>query len=113
MSNMKEIVNVMWYYKDVNGSLPADILDKQGRPLLSWRVKLLPFIDRDGLFKKFRLGEPWDSPHNRCQTSTDLARQVLERALRTGWRNLTEEQEGSRMTRQPIPHNGLEALERP
>ena len=37
---------------------------EDGRPLHSWRVLLLPFIEQDELFKQFRLDEPWDSAHN-------------------------------------------------
>jgi len=32
---------------------------------LSWRVHILPFIEQDGLYKKFKLDEPWDSKHNK------------------------------------------------
>ena len=39
--------------------------DKQGRPLLSWRVHLLPFLEHKELYEKFHLNEPWDSDHNR------------------------------------------------
>src|SRR5262249_37305604 len=35
------------------------------KPLLSWRVRLLPFVAQDHLWKQFHLNEPWDSPHNR------------------------------------------------
>lgn len=35
-----------------------------GRPLLSWRVLILPYIEQDKLYKEFRLDEPWDSEHN-------------------------------------------------
>jgi hypothetical protein len=45
--------------------LPTDLLDGKGKPLLSWRVQLLPFLERNGLFKKFGLDEPWDGTHNR------------------------------------------------
>lgn len=45
--------------------LPASAsLDKQGKPLLSWRVHLLPFVGEQKLYKEFHLDEPWDSPHN-------------------------------------------------
>ncbi len=33
-------------------------------PLLSWRVAILPFLGEEGLYKEFRLDEPWDSEHN-------------------------------------------------
>ncbi len=38
--------------------------DKQGRQLLSWRVHLLPYLGYNDLYNKFKLDEPWDSPHN-------------------------------------------------
>lgn len=31
---------------------------------LSWRVHLLPYLDQGPLYSRFRLDEPWDSPHN-------------------------------------------------
>jgi prepilin-type processing-associated H-X9-DG protein len=43
---------------------PTDIYDNDGTPLLSWRVALLPYLEEGVLYKKFRLAEPWDSPHN-------------------------------------------------
>ncbi len=44
---------------------PAYSVDKQGRPLLSWRVLILPFLEQESLFQEFHLDEAWDSPHNR------------------------------------------------
>ncbi|HKB04137.1 MAG TPA: DUF1559 domain-containing protein, partial [Gemmataceae bacterium] len=43
---------------------PADITDKAGKPLLSWRVELLPYMEQADLYKQFRRDEPWDSEHN-------------------------------------------------
>jgi len=48
-------------------SLPANAIydrRRQGWPLLSWRVKLLPYIGCPDLYDQFHLDEPWDSPHN-------------------------------------------------
>ena len=44
---------------------PQASRDKNGRPLLSWRVHLLPYLEQDALYKEFHLDEPWDSAHNR------------------------------------------------
>ncbi|WP_422927939.1 DUF1559 domain-containing protein [Singulisphaera sp. PoT] len=44
---------------------PAYTVDAQGKPLLSWRVLLLPYLEQDSLYKEFHLDEAWDSPHNR------------------------------------------------
>ena len=43
---------------------PAAIYNKDGQPLLSWRVLLLPHLDEDVLYNQFRLDEAWDSLHN-------------------------------------------------
>ena len=44
---------------------PAYLADKRGKPLLSWRVALLPYLGQQDLYERFHLDEPWDSPHNR------------------------------------------------
>jgi hypothetical protein len=52
-------------YSDEHKTLPpAALYDKDGRPLLSWRVRILPYIEQGSLYKEFKLDEPWDSPHN-------------------------------------------------
>jgi hypothetical protein len=40
------------------------VYGEDGRPLHSWRVLLLPYIEQKDLYRQFRLDEPWDSPHN-------------------------------------------------
>jgi hypothetical protein len=47
-------------------SLPMSVAFRDGeqRPLLSWRVAILPYIEEEELYKEFRFDEPWDSPHN-------------------------------------------------
>jgi RNA polymerase sigma factor (sigma-70 family) len=66
MNNMKQIALAMHNYHDVYGRLPPPaIVDKDGKPLLSWRVAILPFIEQDNLYKQFKLDEPWDSEHNK------------------------------------------------
>jgi uncharacterized protein DUF1559 len=53
------------YHESVGHLPPAVIRDKDGRPLYSWRVQLLPYLEYDSLYKKLKLDEPWDSPHNK------------------------------------------------
>ena len=45
---------------------PAKDRDADGKTKLSWRVHILPFLGQEGLglYKKFKLDEPWDSPAN-------------------------------------------------
>jgi RNA polymerase sigma factor (sigma-70 family) len=64
-NNLKQIALAFHNYHDVHGYFPANVLDADGRPLLSWRVLLLPYLQEDKLFKQFKLDEPWDSAHNK------------------------------------------------
>ena len=43
---------------------PAYSTDEEGKPLHSWRVLILPYIEGKQLYNEIRLDEPWDSPHN-------------------------------------------------
>ena len=53
-------------YHDAFGHFPPQaITDSDGKPLLSWRVAILPFLEQQALYNEFKLDEPWDSPHNR------------------------------------------------
>ena len=65
-NNLKQIGLALHNYHDTNGAMPpAAIVDKNGKPLLSWRVPILPYIEQDNLYKQFKLDEPWDSEHNK------------------------------------------------
>jgi hypothetical protein len=55
----------MHNFNATHGHLPpAAVRGSDGRPLLSWRVLVLPYIEQQELFAKFHRDEPWDSPHN-------------------------------------------------
>ncbi len=67
MNNLKQIGLAAFNYESANGHFPAQaITDDNGRPLLSWRVAILPYIEEGALYEEFHLNEPWDSPHNRA-----------------------------------------------
>jgi prepilin-type processing-associated H-X9-DG protein len=52
---------------EAQGHLPApSIVGADGKPLLSWRVAILPHLGYTSLYERFHLDEPWDSPHNRA-----------------------------------------------
>lgn len=64
-SRLKALMIAMHNYHDSHKSFPPHALyGGDGKPLLSWRVLLLPFLEHDDLFREFLLNEPWDSPHN-------------------------------------------------
>jgi prepilin-type processing-associated H-X9-DG protein len=64
-NNLHQIGVALLNYHDQWGSFPpAYTVDATGRPLLSWRVLLLPYLGEKELYDEFHLKEPWDSPHN-------------------------------------------------
>ena len=68
VENLKKLGLAMNQYADESGGrFPAPaIYSEDGKPLLSWRVMLLPYLDQKSLYNMFHLDEPWDSPHNKA-----------------------------------------------
>ena len=65
-NNLRQIAIAMHNYHDNHGRLPPQaIRGKDGRPLLSWRVAILPYLGEQALYDQFHLNEPWDSEHNK------------------------------------------------
>lgn len=73
--NLQQIGSAIHQHVNVTGSLPTDSRDvdnprkaggkPSGRPLLSWRVHILPYLGEEALYRRFKLDEPWDSQNNR------------------------------------------------
>jgi hypothetical protein len=65
-NHLKQIGLALQWYHDTHGSLPpAYFADSSGKPIHSWRVILLPFIEQEPLYDKYRFDEPWNGPNNR------------------------------------------------
>ncbi|MCI0641489.1 MAG: DUF1559 domain-containing protein [Gemmataceae bacterium] len=65
-NNLKQIGLAMHIFHDNHRSFPPAVsYDAKGKPLLSWRVHVLPFLDQAELYLQFKLDEPWDSDHNK------------------------------------------------
>lgn len=72
MNQLKSIMLGMHNYEDYYNFPVAPIWQywdqsltpQNGRPNLSWRVHLLPYLGQQALYSQFRLDEPWNSPHN-------------------------------------------------
>jgi len=63
---VREIAFAMHNYHSDHIQLPqAAIFNPEGKPLLSWRVALLPYLGQKQLYEQFKLNEPWDSAHNK------------------------------------------------
>ncbi len=66
-NSLKQLLLAMLNHEQARGRFPARAnFDQEGKPLLSWRVHILPFIEQEALYKQFHLDEPWDSEHNRA-----------------------------------------------
>ena len=65
INNLKQIGLALHNYHDANGHFPsANICDKNGKPLLSWRVEILPMMEYGKIYDSLNKDEPWNSPHN-------------------------------------------------
>jgi hypothetical protein len=64
-NNQYQIARALLSYESEHGHLPpAYIADANGKPMHSWRVLILPYLDRNDLYKAYRFDEPWDGPNN-------------------------------------------------
>ena len=65
ITNLQNIGRALQQYREVYGSFPpAYIADAQGRPLHSWRVLILPQLEREDLYQRYDFTQPWNSAHN-------------------------------------------------
>jgi len=65
LNNLQQIGLAMHNYHSDYGSFPpAYIADKDGKPMHSWRVLLLPYLEEQALYEQYDFSKPWDSPEN-------------------------------------------------
>ncbi len=66
MNHLKELAMAIMMDESTNNHLTQRaIFDKDGKPLLSWRVRMLPYLEGAALYEQFHLDEPWDSENNK------------------------------------------------
>ena len=58
------------YHEEHGHFPPAYIADDDGKPMHSWRVLLLPYLDGDAVYKAYNFDEPWNGPNNRKLAKT-------------------------------------------
>ena len=62
---LKQIGLALHNYHEQFGCLPpAYILGPDGMPWHSWRVLILPYLDRQELYNAYKFDEPWNGPNN-------------------------------------------------
>jgi hypothetical protein len=65
LNNIRNLALALHNYASSYGCLPpAFIADSEGRPMHSWRVLILPFLDQNELYGSYRFDEPWNGPNN-------------------------------------------------
>ena len=66
MNNLHQIsLALLQYEAQYRRFPPAYIPDKDGKPMHSWRVLILPYLERPDLYQQYNFDEPWDGPNNR------------------------------------------------
>jgi hypothetical protein len=64
-NNLKQIALALHNYHDRYGSLPpAYVADEDGKPMHSWRVLILPYLEQQALYDIYDMDEPWNGPNN-------------------------------------------------
>ena len=64
-NNLKQIGLALHNYHEQYGTFPPAFLpDNNGKPMHSWRVLILPYIDQLALYNQYDFSEPWDGPTN-------------------------------------------------
>jgi type II secretory pathway pseudopilin PulG len=64
-NNLKQIALALHVYHDTwNSFPPAYVADASGRPMHSWRVLILPYLEHAHLYERYDFDEPWDGPNN-------------------------------------------------
>lgn len=72
-NNLRQLALAFTNYHDMHGELPPRYIpDASGRPMHSWRVLILPYLndpDAQRIYDQYNFDEPWDSFHNRMLQS--------------------------------------------
>ncbi len=72
---LHEIASALSAYQEARKRYPPPyIADAEGRPLVSWRVVLLPYLGEHTLYEKWKQhrDEPWDGQHNRKNSQQEI-----------------------------------------
>lgn len=65
LNNMRQLALACHNYHSAYGRLPPPFtVDDDGKPLHSWRVLILPFIEEQALYEDLDLTKPWNDPVN-------------------------------------------------
>ncbi len=105
MNHMRQIGLAIHNFYSAYQCLPpsAKQRDASGKPKLSWRVHILPYLGTEGeeLYKQFHLDEAWDSPHNKALL-VKMPEVFSDTNLSAGFGNLISNQAGYTVFLAPV-----------
>ena len=64
-NNLRQIAMALQNYHDNTANYPKDLVDENGKVLMSWRVELLPYLEGNDLYLKIDRTKPWDDAANK------------------------------------------------
>jgi len=63
--NLQRIGDALLRYHEDHGAFPpAFVADANGKPMHSWRVLILPYLNEEGLYQQYDFNQPWNSTKN-------------------------------------------------
>jgi len=73
MNSLKQIGLAFHNYHHTHGHMPPRCFtDPAGKPLQSWRLAILPFIEQQAVYEAFNLKETWNDPSNQKVAATQI-----------------------------------------
>ncbi|MFO0957349.1 MAG: DUF1559 domain-containing protein [Isosphaeraceae bacterium] len=79
-NNLRQLGRALHEYHGVQGHFPAGAtFDAEGRPMHSWITALLPFLEREDVFRQIDLERPWDDPANSAAFRASIAEFIVPR----------------------------------
>ncbi len=73
INNISQIGTALLQYEADHGTFPPlYTTDDKGRPLVSWRALILPYLEGQDIYEACRFDEPWNSPTNSQLAAIDL-----------------------------------------
>ena len=73
-NNLKNIGLALHNYHEAHGCFPpAFVADANGKPMHSWRVLILPYLDQGPSRKMYSFNEPRDGPNNKKLSAYSVA----------------------------------------
>ena len=68
-NNLRQNSLALLNFESAYGNFPPSVLTHESGKKYSWRIAILPFIERQDIYNQYDFTQDWDSPHNLEVTS--------------------------------------------